>query len=133
MKRAFPFIVALLALLGMLVAAPTVQAAPSPFTGLWISTDLDGSTQHLMVSGGTDVHVTYVDDFGTVCVNAGASSTVFRGSSTGTVSGNTLTATFVSARCGDTWLSGTVGTTWVWTYDPSTDTIFDGVVTWHRP
>lgn len=57
--------------------------------------------QHLAVSGGTDVHVTYVDDYGTVCANAGASSTV--------------------------------GDTWVWTYDPDTNTLFDGVVTWYRP
>jgi hypothetical protein len=131
MKRS---IFATLALLGLLLAAPVANGATSVFTGLWTSTDTDGSTQYLTVSGGgSTVNVSYVDDFGSVCVNNGAMSTVFTGKSTGTVDGNTLEATFTSARCGSTYLDSVVGTTNSWTYDQGTDTLLDNFgITWER-
>ena len=82
-------------LLGLFVAAPTVQAAPAatPFTGEWIGVDPappegDGSTVHLFVSGGDHPRVEFTDEFGTVCEDVGSPVTVFssmlRGSSMAT-------------------------------------------------
>ena len=71
-------------LLGLFVAAPTVQAAPAAtaFTGEWIGEDPappdgDGSTVHLFVSGGDHPRVEFTDEFGTVCEDVGSPVTVF--------------------------------------------------------
>ena len=122
-----------LALLGMLVAAPSAQAAAkTPFTGAWTSIDTDGSTQYLTISGGTTVHVTWIDLYGSVCANGGAPTTVFNGSLTGTVAADALTAAWDRARCGPVSFDWLVGTTATWTYDAGSDVIFDGALTWTR-
>jgi hypothetical protein len=127
------FRVIALTLLCLLVAAPAVQAAPrTPFVGAWKSIDTDGSTQYLAVSGGTTVHVTWVDLYGSICANNGAPTTVFSGSLRGTVAGDTLTATWTRTRCGPVSFSWLLGTTATWTYDAHDDVIFDGSVTWTR-
>ena len=124
---------------GLLALAPAVAAAPtSPFEGSWTSIDpVDGSTQHLYVRGGTGVQVRYVDEYGTTCAEIGASTTVFTGILAGQVSGNELNATFKSAGCGTTLvLTARIGFSWIFEYDPSTDTLWgavnDGPATWHR-
>ena len=110
-----------------------MQAAPkTPFVGAWKSIDTDGSTQYLAVSGGTTVHVTWVDLYGSICANNGAPTTVFNGSLAGTVTGDTLTATWTRARCGPVSFAWLKGTTATWTYDAHDDVIFDGIVTWTR-
>jgi hypothetical protein len=122
-----------------LVGAGSAAAAQtSPFEGSWTSIDpVDGSTQHLYVRGGTGVQVQYVDEYGTTCAEIGASSTVFTGTLTGRVSGNELEATFKSAGCGTTLvLTAQVGFSWIFEYDPNTDTLWgavnDGPATWYR-
>ena len=134
-----------LALLGLLVAAPSVQAAPpaTPFTGAWIGQDPappdgDGSTLHLLIGLGTKPAIAFIDEFGTICVNVGSPVTLFTSALTGTVSGNTLDATFRVAKCGPVPLLFLFGSPISWEYDdqgtanPADDTLFDGVVFLHR-
>jgi hypothetical protein len=128
------------ALVGSLVTAPAVMAAPSTgFTGTWVGIDpVDGSTQHLYVQGGAKVQILYVDEFGTVCVTTGAPTTVFTGVLTGSVfDGDVMVATFRSAGCGpEILLSSSDNFSWIFLYDPGTDTLFgainDGPTTWYR-
>lgn len=122
-----------LALLTLLVAAPSAQATPpTPFTGAWTSIDTDGSTQYLTISGGTTVHLAYTDLHGSICHNDGAPTMVFNGSLTGTVTGDTLEATFDRARCGPASFDWLVGAPATWTYDAQNDVINDGVLDWTR-
>ena len=117
----------------LLVAAPSAQAAPkASFVGAWTSIDTDGSTQYLTVSGGTTVHVTWTDLYGSICANNGAPTTVFNGSLTGTVAGDTLTASWNRARCGPMSFDWLVGTSATWTYDSHDDVLDDGVLIWIR-
>jgi hypothetical protein len=136
-----------LALLAMLISAQTVQAAgpSSPFSGTWIGYDVspadggDGSTEHLVVKGGTSPRIDYQDEFGQVCWDAGATDFWFHSTLKGSVSGSTMTGTFMRAWCGHLSLSTAFkGQTMSWTFnghgtaDPSDDTLWDGVVTWSR-
>ena len=135
MKRLSVLLV--LSVLGVLVAAPSVQAAtPSPFVGAWTGNDPvnpgDGSTLYLSISGGTTVRLTFIDTFGTICGNHGSPTDMFSSSLTGTVSGDTLDATFVWARCGPVVFDFLVDAPMTFTYDSVTDTLSDGSVTWHR-
>jgi len=136
-----------LALLAMLMGAQTVQAAaPSTsFSGTWVGYDVppslggDGSTQHLVVKGGSSPQVNYQDEFGQACWDAGATDFWFNSTLKGSVSGSTMTGTFMRARCGHTSLSAAFkGQTMSWVFNghgtanPADDTLWDGVVTWSR-
>lgn len=131
-----------LAVLALLVAAPSVRAATeTPFVGAWTGNDPappdgDGSTLYLTISGGTTVHLTFIDTFGTICSNPAlpedSPTDVFTSRLTGTVSGDTLSAMFTSARCGPVFYDFIVGSQLTFEYDAATDTLFDGDVTWHR-
>jgi hypothetical protein len=126
------------ALLALLVAAPSVQAAKvTPFVGAWTGNDPappdgDGSTLYLTISGGGTVHLTFIDTFGTICGREGSPTDVFVSRLTGAVSGDTLNATFTSARCGRVFFDFLVGSPATYLYDAATDTLSDGFVTWHR-
>jgi hypothetical protein len=136
--------VIILALVGLLVAAPAVLGAPSssPFAGKWSGFDAappvgDGSTEYLEVKGGGRVQVAFDDDFSTDCVNAGAADFWLSESLSGSVTGTTMTAAIKSAKCGHMSLPWKGGTrTWTFndngTADPSDDTLWDGVTTWSR-
>ena len=137
--------VIILALVGLLVAAPSVMGAQpsSPFTGKWTGFDTpqafggDGSTEYLVVKGGSRVQVAFDDDFSTDCINAGADDFWLSASLAGSVDGATMTGTFKSAKCGHMSLPWR-GATRTWTFndhgnlDPSDDTLWDGVTTWSR-
>jgi hypothetical protein len=137
MKRSFGITLALLALL---LTASAVQAAPpsSPFSGTWTGTDtVDGSSVHMVVRGGSHARIDYQDEFGQACWDNGATDFWFSSDLRGTVSGNTMTGVFKSAKCGHLSLSFMKGQSMVWTFDPhgagaADDTLFDGVVTWRR-
>jgi hypothetical protein len=134
-----------LALLALLATASVVQAAPpvsSPFTGTWLGQDTlppvgDGSMEHLVVKGGNNVQVDYQDEWGQACWDAGSTDLWLSTDLRATVSGNTMTGVFRSAKCGHVVLPWK-GATMTWTLDnngntdPSDDTLFDGVVTWRR-
>jgi hypothetical protein len=143
MKR-HPAIITL-ALFGLLFSAQAVQAGPvtSPFDGTWTGDEPlpptgDGSTYFLTIKGGSNLSIDFEDEFSTPCFDAGATDFWFTGTLRGTASGNTLTGTYRSAKCGHMSLPGVKGTTHTWTYSggatsgPSDDTLSDGFVTFHR-
>jgi hypothetical protein len=134
-----------LALLALLATASVAQAAPpsTPFSGTWLGQDTlppvgDGSMEHLVVSGSANnVRIDWQDEFGQACWDAGSTDFWLSADLRGSVTGNTMTGVFRSAKCGHVvlpWKGGTM----VWTLntngnaDPSDDTLFDGVVTWRR-
>lgn len=139
-------LVMIVVLMGISAAAPAVQAAPpsTPFSGAWIGQDPpfpdgDGSILHLTVEGGANPRIVFVDDFGTVCVNQGASVTVFTSFLTGKVDGDTLNARFKLAKCGTDVVGFLIGLPYSLAYDdngtpdPSDDTLLDSEgVLWHR-
>lgn len=89
------------ALLGLLVAAPVVQAAPptSAFTGHWEAVDpIDGSNLDAYFFGGSraQMQILYTDD-GAPVTCGDASFTSFL---TGTIDGSELSSTMRWARCG---------------------------------
>lgn len=131
-------LVMIVLLLGMIVAAPAVQAAPpsTPFSGAWIGQDPeppdgDGSILHLIVEGGANARIVFTDEFGTVCVSEGASVTFFRSFLTGKVDGDTLNARFKVAKCGSHTVVFLIGEPYSLDYDdngtpdPSDDTLLD--------
>lgn len=137
--------VLVLGLVMVMAAIPAASAAPAPtpFNGTWIGSDPappdgDGSTVHLIIEGGTQVRVTFTDEYGSICVNQGASVTFFASFLTGSVSGDTLEATFRMAKCGShvvKFLLGESATYWyddMGTSDPADDELWDGFVLWSR-
>lgn len=125
-------------LLALAVMAPSAQAAgPSPFTGHWVGADPappdgDGSTLYLSISGGSSPRMTFTDLYGSICVNDGAPTVVFNSGLVGSVDGDHLDAAFAWARCGATYFDWLVGSPWTLHYDAATDTLSDGLTTFHR-
>lgn len=143
MKRLSVLVV--VALVGLLVTAPAVQAAPpiTPFAGTWYGHDPappdgDGSLLQLDVSGGTKAQIVFTDYFGSICVDFGSPVTVFTALIVGTVDGNTLDGTWVYARCGPVRFPFLKGGSMSLEYSdngtgtPGDDTLFDGFTTFTR-
>jgi hypothetical protein len=129
-----------LAMLAMLVTASAVQAAPpsSAFSGSWIGIDpVDGSTEYLVVNGGSSARIDYQDSYAAACWAANPADLWLSTDLRGDVSGATMTGVFKSAKCGHVDL-GWKGLSMSWTFDdhgsvtPADDTLFDGTVTWSR-
>ena len=129
-----------LALLALLATASAVQAAPpsTAFNGSWIGVDpVDGSTEYLVVNGGSNARIDYQDSFALACWTAGSTDFWLSTDLRGSVSGSTMTGVFKSAKCGHLDL-GWKGLSMSWTLDdhgnvdPADDTMSDGVVTWSR-
>jgi hypothetical protein len=116
------------ALLGLVVGASPVQASSAnPFNGVWTAIDsYDGSVEYLTISGDTRVAVQYVDTFGSICVGMGSPVTELHAEAIGTVAGNALNVVYTTSHCGPVRLWWWHGGTTTFTYDPSTDRIFDG-------
>jgi len=122
-----------LALLGLLGAAPAVQAAPSSvFTGEWSAEDhVDLSTMHLIVGPGSRPQILWIDEVATSAC-AGQDVETFTSLLKGFVDGDTLNATFIVAKCGpvtiftranafdESWVLDDQGDT-----DPANDTLED--------
>lgn len=95
------------ALLGLLVAAPAVQAAPptSAFTGHWEAEDpLDGSALDVYIFGGSPAQIVYTDA-GAPVTCGDPSNQFFTSFLTGKIDGNELSSTMHWARCGTVHLS----------------------------
>ena len=109
------------------VAAPTA----SPFAGTWVSIDIpDGSSQLLVVSGGTRPSVVYQDFYASGCDTNAGPATHWVGAGTGEVDGDTLWVGFHKSGCG-TFLQGGYGDYYV--YDSGSDTLTDSFGTvWSR-
>jgi hypothetical protein len=131
-------LVATAALLSTMVIAPVSAASQADFIGSWSSTDpVDGSAQHLSITGGTGLNIKYIDEFGTVCVNLGAPTVVFSGRLTGYADGDDLFAWFKQGGCGPVQeIRASMGIGWSFHYDSGTDTLYgpfeDGPTTWSR-
>ncbi len=105
MKRASLMLA--LAMLGLLAAAPAVQAAPSTaFTGEWAAIDIDendvgdGSLMHLIVGPGARPQILFIDEKATGGVCGGQASEYFTSLVRGSVDGDVLSGTFIVAKCG---------------------------------
>jgi len=120
--------------IGLLLAAPAVQAASNPFTGPWRATDtFDGSAMAISVSGGKTTTVNFIDHRGGICVNNQAPTAVFEGTLTGSISGDTMTVTWKKAHCGSVFFDVSGWSAGTWTYDSGTGQLFDGSTYWSRP
>ena len=131
MRRLFTGAVALwLVAAGVLALAPAVAAAGTGFTGTWVSIDTDGSTQGLVIGRGSTPAVTYQDFYATSCANAGAPSTHFVATGTGSVDDDALFVAFRNGGCGGRRI-GPFGLGF--SYDSGSDTLTDDFgVTWYR-
>lgn len=112
-------------------ATPVSAASPATsFTGNWTSTDFDGSSQTLTVSGGKVPSVTFQDFYASGCDNDGVPTTHWTASGRGSVDGDTLWITYHKSGCG-AFLQG--GYEDVYTYDAGSDTLIDSVgIIWYR-
>ena len=120
MKRASRLTV--FAILGLLAAAPAVQAAPpsSQFSGHWAGIDPgDGSQLDVFIFGGNHPQLLYTDDVATSACE-GASDQSFTSFLTGTVDGDELNSTMRWAKCGTSPRSFQ-GLTIGWTLDDQGD------------
>ncbi|MGA9534127.1 MAG: hypothetical protein WBR18_15525 [Anaerolineales bacterium] len=125
-----------LVIVGLLAAlGASAAAAGSPFTGLWRSTDIDGSSQQLMIGGGgATQHVVYLDHGASVCgwtPGAHGPAAIARG--IGTEAGGILSAS-MPVICLTHPPSSIGSYDFEFSYDAATDTLSDGSgVTWSRP
>ena len=123
-----PFVLA--TLVTQLLATVVSAAQPSPFKGLWTSTDTDGSTQLLIVSDGSHPSVTFQDFYASACDRFGGPATHWVSAGRGSVDGTWLLVSFHKSGCG----SFSIGAyDDVWMYEPGTDTLLDPAgITWSR-
>ena len=140
MKHIFGTLIlsAFILLLVASLAAPIAVQAGSPFNGAWWAIDVpDGSYMKLMIGGGgraNKFNVHYIDFGASVCGKDANDQPLYAAtiSGKGKANGNTLDVGVVSIYClahpKYVW-----GTTNMWfEYNPATDTLWDGWVTWHR-
>jgi hypothetical protein len=124
----------------LIAASPafTAAAKPSakPFVGAWEAIDVDGSYMKLNIGGGTgNQYNLHLIDFGaSVCGKDANGQPIyaFQAKGNGTAVGNHMDISFTNAYCmkspkepyGDfaSWLD----------YDPASETMWDGWVTWKR-
>ena len=118
-----------LSLVARLAFAPSVSAAQTQFSGMWVSTDpADGSTQVLLISAGDTPAVTYIDFYASSCANRGSPTTHFTAAGHGVVDADTLVVDFHKSGCGR---SGMGGSTFGSTYDSGT-LVDDFGIVWDR-
>ena len=123
-------VVAMLALALQLVAAPVGAANGSQFTGRWVSTDADGSSQTLNVSGGARPSVVYQDFYASGCDTFGGPATHWVAAGKGSVEGDVLEVGFHKSGCGAFGMGGYQD---VYFHDAGTDTLTDTFgITWYR-
>ncbi len=124
-------IVAAAVLMLAIAATPVSAASPaSSFTGNWTSTDTDGSSQMLKVSGGSSPSVVYQDFYASGCDNAGVPPTHWTAAGRGFIEGDTLWVPFHKSGCGSFLQGGYLD---VYIYDGGSDTLEDGFgITWYR-
>jgi hypothetical protein len=112
------------ALLGVVAAPVAATAAGSPFTRSWSAVDVDGSVMTLTFVGtGETRTVAYVDLRATTC-----GGDVYEFTGEGTIVGNVIHVDGSGGCVGDP--AGPFEGTW--TYQPDSDTLWDGWVSYHR-
>ncbi|MEO7663765.1 MAG: hypothetical protein ABIV26_01455 [Candidatus Limnocylindrales bacterium] len=130
MNRRFFAAVAAILLAVAIPASAIATPASSPFAGRWTSTDTDGSSQLLVVSGGASPSVVYQDFYASGCDNHGGPATHWVGAGQGDIEGDTLVVEFHKSGCGN-FLQG--GYEDWYAYDAGADTLVDGFgIEWSR-
>lgn len=114
-----------------LVAANPYKSQSNPWKGKWWSIDLDGSLQSVVFLGSNQFK--YVDRGATICGVDQEGIPLYRadGRGSGSISDLSFTGT-TTLRCltHPPYVWGEH--TFVWTYDPATNTITDGFTTYTR-
>ena len=130
MKRRLSIVFAVLALAIAIPATALAAPSTSPFNGTWVSTDTDGSSQLLIVSGGGHPSVVYQDFYASGCDRFAGPDTHWTAAGQGSIDGSDLWVDFHKSGCG-TFLQGGYGDHYA--YDSGTDTLTDdfGIV-WYR-
>jgi hypothetical protein len=107
-------LLAIVALLGLLMAAPAVQAAPpaGAFAGNWEATDFDGSNLRAEIFGSGQI--VWTDDEATSACE-GLDDQAWESFLTGKVNGNELISTARWTRCGSGPAGAPAGFQVVWT------------------
>jgi hypothetical protein len=126
------------ALLLAIIPAFSSLAAPAakPFVGGWEAVDVDGSYMKLSISGGgKDIYNVHYIDFGaSVCGKDENGQPIysFQAKGDGVVTGYHMDVHYPAAYCmtSPKQLWGSLDG-W-FDYDPATDTLWDGWVTWRR-
>jgi len=110
----------IVALLGVLMAASAVQAAPSAgqFAGNWAATDFDGSALHAYIFGSGQIQWTD-DEASSAC--EGLDDQSWESFLTGKVEGNDLNSTMKWSRCGSGPASAPAGFGLTWYLDDQGD------------
>ena len=112
------------------VTSPAIAASTSPFAGTWTSTDTDGSSQMLIVSGGPSPSVIYQDFYASGCDNGGAPTTHWTAAGQGSIEDDVLFVSFHKSGCGP-FGKGGYGDFYI--YDGASDTLVDQFdITWSR-
>lgn len=130
MNRRFVAAAAALLLAIAIPAAAVAAPTASPFAGTWVSTDFDGSSQLLLVSGGARPSVVYQDFYASGCDTHASPATHWVAAGRGTIEGDVLVANFVKSGCG-TFGQGGYEDSYV--YDAGADTLTDSFgIVWTR-
>lgn len=138
MKKIFRnFVITAVMLMFMSAFVSTAGAASDPFVGNWTSTDTDGSYQILTIGGGADgsYHVRYYDFGASTCgLDPETGEILYAASVEGTLSlsGYMLSGT-LPLYCQTAPPTFRHNSTFLYIYDPETDTLIDiyGVVWSH--
>ena len=130
MKRRITSVIAALAFAIAIPAATLAAPSASPFAGSWVSTDFDGSSQLLLVSGGGHPSVVYQDFYASGCDTFAGPATHWVAAGRGSVEGDFLYIDYHKSGCG-TFLQG--GYFDWYSYDSGSDTLTDSVgIVWTR-
>jgi hypothetical protein len=105
-------------------------ASPSPFIGEWQAIDVDGSDIRLTIAGRPSgpFEITWTESYISFCNREAG---IVRGTGRLNESDPNLLEADLHVECFTTGASLDFHITWV--YDPGTDTISSGVITWRRP
>ena len=132
----FSTVIVSVILMAAFLAAPA-GAARDPFRGVWYSTDVDGSSQRLVVGGGRgdSYRVFYFDAGATVCgLDPDTGDILYAAVARGSLlhSGNEISGDLpVTCLSRPRSFYGTFSFTY--TYDPAADTLTDSIgVIWYR-
>jgi hypothetical protein len=135
-KFLLPSLIIALLLVSMLFVTQA-SAKPNPFIGVWTSIDVDGSSQTLVIGGGSGDtrQVRFHDDGATICgLDPETGDFLSAASARGllSVSGDTLSGD-LSLYCQTSPPTFAGDFHFVYTYDPSTETLTDWLgVVWSR-
>lgn len=116
--------------------ATPAAAAKDQFKGVWVSTDIDGSSQRLIIASGRPGtnNTYYLDNGATICGLAPDGSFLYAASARGPLSrsGNVLSGN-LPVYCHTHPRTFWGNFTFTYTYDASSDTLTDSLgVVWYR-